>query len=677
MIMKRLLPNTLALILALWAGLPARAEEWDTVPAADLAATDCALQPGASAEILIDDNRVDFSTHSEESTLHYHKRIKFYTEESLQDLGIVAIEMEEELLDHSELRARVTHADGTKEDYKTKQFTRTKVVARKAGYGGDIIRLALAPGALRRGDVLDVKWRLALPGMARGRQNYFCQQEVPVRRCYWRLQRSAQQIFIRPFNMPGARVTKTSDGIEMLVENLPAYLAEPLMPPEKDCRGRLMIVMWSMEFSKPGAEVWKDWAAECAEDFDEWTKPDRNVKEKAATLIGGIQDARAKLDRLHDFCSTAIINAELSPKAPEIKSIKRDPIRIRNLSEVLDKSLEGWRPPPVILKSQAGSPRDINLLLASLARAAGFEVRGVRCATRSNTLQITEPITRVYLGALLIQVKVGTEWITCDPGSRFYPAGMVPPRNELAPYMPSEKNGPALERMPASNAELTRIERKARLSLDENGDLRGDIEISYTGHAAAKLRISHAKGVDGEYNKEVTAIHSRFPTARTSSIQWENTEAGTKPLVVKYRVEVPAYAQQAGAKFLVPVSFFEVGIPNPLSAAQRQHPVFFDYTKHVEDDVRIVLPEAYTLENGAAPKSAADPGRTISVAYQLGYKKKAREVMLKRSHVLGATGGVAFPVSNYPTLRRLFEIIHTSDEHVVVCAPESPDAPHS
>ena len=159
-----------------------------------------------------------------------------------------------------------------------------------------------------------------------------------------------------------------------------------------------------------------------------------------------------------------------------------------------------------------------------------------------------------------------------------------------------------------------------------------------------------------------------------TDLKWENLKGNTLPLVARYKIKIPAYADVAGSKIIFPTNVFAHGSSAVFTTEKRVYPIYFDYAWSEHDDIEIALPEGYTLDAGSAPANIGDPGGVVGARYQLAFKSKSRKLVYKRDFALGGNGSIAFEAVGYPKLKHAFDSIQRSDEHTMILKP-IPEAP--
>ena len=97
------------------------------------------------------------------------------------------------------------------------------------------------------------------------------------------------------------------------------------------------------------------------------------------------------------------------------------------------------------------------------------------------------------------------------------------------------------------------------------------------------------------------SVKRRLSTAEVSNIVLENVMDPVKPFIYKYHVRVPDYAQRTGKRLFLQPAYFEKGLAALFDTNTRRYPIYFHYPWSEEDQVTIVLPKGYALDNADSP----------------------------------------------------------------------------
>lgn len=646
------------------------AAKWDPVAPADLAAKDSVSFPGADVEILLSTHvlseraplqlvsGLNIGSNENVLTTDNFVRAKVYTAKGVEDQGKLRVQYLS-TLSLSNTEARVVKPDGTSTDLKKADIIES--VLAKGDDGESWKQITFVFPGLEPGDVVEYRWTEQMEGEM-WLERYYCQEAVPTREYRFTIGELTRKGSVGWLNCPKATGSE-KHGFELVVRDQPAFEEEEYMPPARELRGWVYVAKSFPMYSKDAA-VWEELSELWADDFNRGSKPAAAVKKKAESLVAGVTTDDDKLRRLYEFCQGEIYNTTYRTSA--------------ELQAGIDKHKDDEAFSAVkILERSRGRRDEINLLFAALARGLGFEARVSRTANRAEILNIKVPQGWAFLGNSSVAIKQGEKWAYFSPGYYFVPFGIMPWRDEGAISMLCNPKKLELDQVPGSLANQSEALRKARLTLDAEGTLEGEIEETFTGHLAEKRKWDawgdSIEQVSKEFREEKT---KHLPNAEVSDIVWTNLDTSVMPLTVKYHVRVPGYAELAGKRLVFTPSFFQAGKPVVFAAAERKYPIFFYYPWAEHDDIEIVLPTGYTLEKPSAPIAVGELAGTFGAQYKLQYNGKVRTFVYRRDFALGANGICAFAQQSYPALKALFEQLYKSDTHSIVLKPKAaPVAP--
>ena len=662
-----------AVLMAMaWVAPAAMAANWDPVAPADLAATACAWSPGADVEILLSRMVVRFREYAHSP---YERRVessevkwggdilfdqvlrtKIYSPKGVADRGMWRIEVPPNRL-VVELSVRVVKPDGRIIALGATDFAES-TVAKTGSEKWQEIRVVFPD--IATGDVIDVR---CIAGTRDKHELYgfFIEETSPVREYEFSV-----ESFPTPYSLSWSNCDKvdekhTRTGIAVQGHNLPPFEEESLMPPLFDYRGWLMLVE-ANEWLK-GNEGWKLLSDYWKEEFDFAVKgPD--LKRQAAVLMRGAASDNERLQRLYDFAQREISNLQWIDSAAAIEAnAKREQKRDRE-----------FQPAGKTFETKQGRPAEIAFLFAGLAKAAGFEVRRARTAPRAAFLHIDFPGGFYLLRRDLVAVKVGGQWQFFNPGAHFVPFGMVPWNDEGVTALLCDGKK-TLVPVPGAPAKNTLVRRTGHFELEADGTLAGGVTQEFSGHAAVELKNESWAQTQEEIDRKFrTQMAERLPAAEISEIHWEHLKDHELPVVLKYQVRVPGFAEAVGQRLILAPGFFEVGRKPLLPEPHRRYPIFFQYARAERDEIEIVLPSGFRLESPGAPGNVGEIEALFGARYEVSYLPKKRIVRYVRDFAVGGGGMPFLNVKSYPTLKRYADKLHESDSYTLILRRPLEDA---
>lgn len=629
---------------------------WDPVAREDLELKDSVRNPGSDTEFLFwrVSLRVPFLSGLETQS---YVRAKIYTRQGVENAGQLSFEVTrgEKL---KSIAARVLKVDGTKIELQPADFIESELA--KIG-DFKVKRTAFAFPNLAPGDIVEYRWTIEKRGTD-GDGWFFCQQPSPVREYVLEFASPKKPLLASWYNITRAEHTRVGDiGLRVVARNLPAYVEEPLQPPELDSRGWIRL---------EDSRLTRDWhllGRAISEVFKEKTEPNAVVKKRATELVAGAVDREDKIRRLHEFCRLKIVNLEYTDE-PAARA-----------------ELDGRKPrdsqsPKKTLERGRGTSEDIDLLFAALLRGIGiaphpvlFPSNAVVFRTRGRQ-QGWELFQEMCIG-----VSHGSAWAFYRPGQRLLPYGL-PDRYAQGVSAFIATGGTSLfEVMPCAPAEESALVRKARFLIDGEGTLHGSVTETCTGHIAVGLRRKSADSSQETVDREYTEmIAKRIPGAEVTGIRWEHLRDYDGPIVVNYTVTVPGYAEITGQRLVFTASFFTRGDKDLFTAPERKNPLFWRGGWSEIDDIEFTLPPALEIEQATAPRGVKEENGLLLADYDLGYSTKRHTFAYQRKFTFDVKkGGQFFLREAYPIMKKLFDKVHAADAHSIVLRPKPTGNPKS
>jgi hypothetical protein len=625
-----------------WSSVRAGGEEWRPVDAADLALKAAVVEPNADAEAIFWDIRIDDGGYNDLVLSHY-VRIKIFTERGRDKHSKVEIPYIGGIK-IKDVAARTIKPDGSIVEL-VKDDIIEKTVVKVSGLKLKTKTFAF-PG-IEPGVIIEYKWKEVISNSSANNLRLQFQRDIPVQSVTYRFKPSNKRAFdVREFNMSKVEFQKEKDGFQVAtVNNMPAFREEPMMPPEDNVRSWAMVQYFNL-FTLLSAYPLV--AVEVYLGSQSLIKVDKEIKQKSAEIIAGATTQDEQLNKILDFCRTNIKNTDDKNAFTE---------------EELEK-LKDNKKPADTLKRGVGSSADINLLFAALVNGAGIDARIALLPDRGRRFFDRKVVIPGALRPAAIAVRDGTTWKLYDPAFKYITPGMLRWQEEGVDCLVADAS-PQWIKTPMSPPEKSKEKRVAKLTLDENGTLEGDVTIEYTGHLAIerKLLNDDDSPVQREENLK-EAMKARLSSAELTNIVVENVTDPSKPFIYKYHVRVPNYAQRTGKRLFFQPAFFHKGIGAMFSAGERKYPIYFHFPWSEEDVITLTLPKGYVLDNADRPSPIA-AGTVSKYEVKMGITKDQTTLAYNRTFFFGGEDSILFDVEHYPTIKRLFDEVNRGDNHMI------------
>lgn len=620
-------------------------DEWRPVDPAELARKTSTVEKDADAEALFWEVRLDDSKLDEFSLKHY-VRVKIFTErgketQSKVDLPYFSGNQVKDIA------ARVIKPDGSISELKKEDIFERTIVK---GSGAKIKAKSFALPGVEPGAIVEYRWREVVPGGSANHSRLQFQREIPVVNVTYYL-RPFQGMRYLPFRLGTAQFLKDKDGFyKITASNMEAFREEPRTPPEDELRSWLFLYFSEEEKLDPD-KYWKNYGKLVYERVKSSMKPDSEAKNAIAGIVGDASDPEEKLRRIYDFCRIKIKN--LSDDASGLTEDERN-------------KLKDNKSPGETLKKQSGTGSDIDLLFAALAQAAGFDTHFALSGNRDDLFFSKNLANSYFLRSSFIAVKVGDKWEFFSPAEKYTEFGMLGWPEEGQDALVLDAKEPFWVSTPVSGPEKSVEKRTGKFRLLDDGTLEGDVRIEYTGHLGFDKKEYNDD--DSPTQREDTlreSIRKRMSTAELSDIKIENVADPLKPFTYSYHIRVPGYAQRTGKRLFLQPGVFSHSAGSLFPAASRKYDVYFNYPWSESDHLTIDLPPGFSLDNAEQPASITPEMTRQVCADKISIKSDGRILVYEREFFFGGGGGTLFPLTGYPAIKQLFDVVAKTNEHTI------------
>jgi hypothetical protein len=265
-----------------------------------------------------------------------------------------------------------------------------------------------------------------------------------------------------------------------------------------------------------------------------------------------------------------------------------------------------------------------------------------------------------------IAVMIGNDWKFFDPGKPFVPFGMLAWFEEdvWALVVGERQNG--WIKTPMTGIDKSNSERSAKFKLLEDGTLEGDVRLEFSGQAAVANRFEIYDASPAKREESIREdIKRRISAAEVSNVVVENVTDISKPLVYKYTIRVPNYAQKTGKRLFLQPGFFEYGT-NPLfSSETRKYAIYFEFPWSENDEIEIELPKNFEADSVDSPGAVNETTGLAGLNIKIELNKETNVLKYSRQFSFGANGKIIFEAGAYKPLKFLFDSIHKADTHAI------------
>jgi hypothetical protein len=388
------------------------------------------------------------------------------------------------------------------------------------------------------------------------------------------------------------------------LNDVAAVKIEPLMPPWQGIAGRMVVSLVPPGGKNSGIKSWNDIGAWYIRLINDRRNASPAIKQKVAELTANSSTTLAKIKALAKFVQT------------EIRYV------------AIELGIGGHQPHPAadIFRNRYGDCKDNATLLSAMLKEIGVESfyvlinteRGAVSASTPPNLEFNHAILAILLpadvdGAALPAHLSHSKWgqlLFFDPTDTLTPFGSL--RGELQANFALlvGQNGGELLQLPQLSPELSGVTRIAKMELDDNGTLHGEVNEVHVGGSGAQQRaLMRSAQRDTDRIKPIERLAgaslSNFQVLHASI---SNLHAEDRPFEWHYTLQVDNYSKAAGDLILLrprligneAAGFLETKEP-------RAHPIEFDEPERDTDTVEILLPAGYSVDE-LPPATNIDDG---------------------------------------------------------------------
>ena len=256
-----------------------------------------------------------------------------------------------------------------------------------------------------------------------------------------------------------------------------------------------------------------------------------------------------------------------------------------------------FRSASATLSEERGSR--VNLLKA-LLEARGFEVWHVAVHGQPlSRLDTALPMPERW-DKLLLSVSLPEGELLLDPATRWAPFGHLPPPLSGARAARLPVPGKAIDffelpqDLPPEPHRLS-----LSLAIDEAGTLRGQGEDIFEGYQAAALRPALEKMGPERIRQmvEQSMVAANFDGARLIKFDLQLDETGEGPVVFRYALEAPHFAQRDGEALVLPNGLFTQKLAKVwLDFFSRETPLILNTPSEAVISASLTLPQGFTWD---------------------------------------------------------------------------------
>lgn len=645
--------------------------QWTAPTAEELKMTSQPEVPGAAAVYLFREETTDDRLH----TWNKYIRLKVLTEGGKKYANV-------ELTQHSssdyggysvnDIAGRTIHPDGTIVPFTGKPME--KLVEKGQGFKA-MAKVFTLPD-VEVGSIIEYRYQLRYDDNYFIAPAWYIQTELYTRKAHYLWRPTDEPLLTKsergeqvtntvawtPILPKGFTVTQrinagtaSMDGgrsiLELYIHDIAPQPDEEYMPPISSLSYR---VLFYYSPYRTMEEYWKNEGKGWSKVNDKFVGPGDKVKGAVKELVGPTDTADQKLRKFY----AAVMKLENT-------AFSRD----RSASE--DKS-EGLNPPKStddILERKRGTDDQIAQLFVAMARAAGMKAYVMSVTARDRAMFMPQYLSFSQLNDLIAIVVVDGKEVFFDPGQRYCPYGHLAWKHTWASGLRQTDAGSALAETLGEPYTASRTSRIAQLTMDEQGEMKGTVKMTWTGAPALSWRQSYLRGDSTSLNRDLRVAMEQLLAngMEIKVVGYQNADDYEQPFIVSYEVK-GRIGSSTGKRLLVPSDIFEANSRPIFAHEKREALIAFEYANTVLDAVRVTYPRNLSVES--VPVSDQLQLQKFAV-YALKTESTPSSFTVHREFDLGT---ILYKVEEYSDLRGFYTKFETKDQEPVVLKVVAPSA---
>ncbi len=454
---------------------------------------------------------------------------------------------------------------------------------------------------------------------------------------------------IASFQWDGRSLERESNGyFDFEFTNMPAKADEPYAVPNMHKGPMVLLYYFNTGTEPPMKNYWRGVSKELYREGKKKLKPSKDIEAFVKERTKGMKSEEEKLRSLYLYCQDEITNHHYSHGIFTSKELEELPENF-NAQHTFSRG--------------HGTPSDINQLFGAMAKVLGYEPQFAKAPdNRFMFFNPRQPIP-FSLSEERVALKRNGKYRFFNPGNPFLPASSIEWWCYGDKVMVGMDKGDFMVDAPMPDASYSKVIRTGEFTIDEQGALRGQVKLDYTGFSDLDMKEELSSRLSREEREAyiVQDLKQAQKSAKASNFKIVNRASSTKPLHISYDLEIPEFADVTGKRIFVQPSALEKGREPLFTEDSRQSDLIFPYPWTEEDDIRISLPEGYALEAGSAPMPL-NIGELGSFSISLGLSKKTGAIVFKRSQAIALN---RISVQGYDIVKDLFVAINQRDQHTL------------
>lgn len=387
---------------------------------------------------------------------------------------------------------------------------------------------------------------------------------------------------------------------------------------------------------------WRYYGQNYCESVNTMLKKDTQVRELAKTFQNDAKNAGESARLAYDYIQTNIHNRTYLPMDDTVDDSKL------KINETVDD----------IITNGYGTEFDLTVLFISFLQNMGQEAYLGFVTNRSKALFHEDVMDPAQFDLFLVI------WQTYDVGDRLFCPGVPFTAYETLPWytqgMPVLilRNSLYWLQTPVETPSANQIHFVNTIDLSENPAARCSTRVIGKGQFSAEQKLNYAYLEDDDFQDALQG--DILPYVKNVTVDKYTVHDDSLQFKADLIYKVEGYTRETGSRLLINPAHTIKADKNPFEDEEREFLVTFKYPFTRTDNVTIIIPDGYALEELPASFEMENKVGGYNVAYVL----NGDQIVFSRTFQL--KGSFIYPAIGYPQLIKLFDEIQRVDSQFIV-----------
>jgi hypothetical protein len=414
-----------------------------------------------------------------------------------------------------------------------------------------------------------------------------------------------------------------------VIDNIPAFREEPFMPHENVYRSVLTFRSAYRSWDNINESLLDD------VDFGKVLTGHPYLKNIADGLVDGVTNDQEKIKRISDYVRTNIAwNGVTDFYADE---------------------------PMKVLQAKTGTSGDMNLMLGSLLKKAGFQVRMVLISTRDHGVIDREAPSFAQFNDVICLVHSGTDSLLLDATEKQLPYNLLPLRCLNYGGLVIREGVP--EWIAVRPRSRSRISVNSEFNILDTDLLHGSFKYTRDGYAAHNARQEYYQKGETEFVKDF--MHQKKAELEKSEIQ--NMNDPYAPVQENYSVNISGHVTRTEDHLYLDPYLALREEAALFTEEKRLYPVDFIVPVEKTFVCSIVIPEGYVVDELPASRVYTLPDKSTRYMFNIG--QTGNKIAITSRLIQNKT---LFMPDEYPALKEFYASIVSKKSELIVLKKTTP-----